>query len=129
MDARSDVFSFGVVLYELLADKHPFKRDTAAATLTALVEETPAGLESLNRGIAPAVGGIVRRCLEKAKEDRYGSGHDVVVALDAVLAAPTGAAALLEVEERSPYPGLSFFTEKEASVFFGRGSEVEELWG
>ncbi len=129
VDARSDVFSFGVVLYELLAGKHPFKRDTAAATLTAIVEETPADLESLSRGIPPAVGGIVRRCLEKAREDRYGSGHDVVVALDAVLAAPSEAAALLEVEERSPYPGLSSFTEKDAGVFFGREREVEELWG
>ncbi len=109
--------------------RHPFKRDTAAATLTAIVEETPAGLGSLSRGIPPAVGGIVRRCLEKATEDRYGSGHDVAMALEAVLAAPSEAAALLEVEERSPYPGLSSFTEKDAGVFFGREREVEELWG
>ncbi len=129
VDARSDVFSFGVVLYELLAGKHPFKRDTAAATLTAIVEETPAALESLGRGIPPAVGGIVRRCLEKATEDRYGSGHDVAMVLEAVLAAPSEAVSLLEVEERSPYPGLCSFTEKDAGVFFGREREVEELWG
>ncbi len=129
VDARSDVFSFGVVLYELLAGRHPFRRDTAAATLTAIVEETPADLASLSRGIPPAVSGIVRRCLEKIQEERHGSGHDVVVALEAVLAAPTDAAALVEVEERSPYPGLSSFTEKDAGVFFGREREVEELWG
>ncbi len=129
VDARSDVFSFGVVLYELLAGKHPFRRDTAAATLTAIVEETPAGLESLGRGIPPAVGGIVRRCLEKTREERYGSGHDVAMVLEAVLAAPSEAVSLLEVEERSPYPGLSSFTEKDAGVFFGREREVEELWG
>jgi hypothetical protein len=116
-----------VVLFELLAHKHPFRRDTAAATLTAIVEQTPVDLESLSRGIPPAVGGIVRRCLEKTKEERYGSGHDVVVALEPVVAAPSGAA-LLEVEERSPYPGLSSFTEKDAGVFFGREREVEELW-
>jgi WD40 repeat protein len=129
LDVRSDVFSFGVVLYELLARKHPFRRDTAVGTLTAIVEETPAGLESLGRGIPPAVGGIVRRCLEKAKEDRYPSGHETAVALEAVLAAPSDSAALQEVEERSPYPGLSSFTEKDAGVFFGREREVEELWG
>jgi serine/threonine protein kinase len=128
VDARSDVFSFGVVLYELLAGRHPFRRDTAAATLTAIVEETPTALESVGRGIPPAVGGIVRRCLEKAKEDRYASGHDLAMVLEAVLAAPTGAAALLEVEERSPYPGLQPFTEKDASVFFGREAEVKALW-
>jgi WD40 repeat protein len=129
LDARSDVFSFGVVLYELLARQHPFKRDTAAATLTAIVEETPADLESSTRGVPPAVGGVVRRCLEKARQDRYGSGHDVAMVLEAVLAAPSEAVSLLEVEERSPYPGLQSFTEKDASVFFGREREVEELWG
>ena len=106
MDARSDVFSFGVVVYELLARHHPFRRDSAVATLTAIVEETPAALEGLGRGIPPAVGGIVRRCLEKAREERYGSGHDVAVALEAVIAAPSGVATLLEVEERSPYRGF-----------------------
>jgi WD40 repeat protein len=129
VDARADVFSFGVVLYELLAQRHPFRRDTAAATLAAIMQETPAGLESLSRGIPPAVGGIIRRCLEKGKEDRYASGHEVAVALETVLAAPTGAAALLEVEERSPYPGLSSFTEKDAGVFFGREEEIEAVWG
>jgi WD40 repeat protein len=129
VDARSDVFSFGVVLYELLAGRHPFKKDTAAATLTAIVEETPAALEGLGRGIPPAVGGIVQRCLEKEREDRYGAGHDVAMVLDAVLAAPPEAVSLLEVEERSPYPGLSSFMEKDAGVFFGREREVEELWG
>jgi WD40 repeat protein len=74
------------------------------------------------------VGGIVRRCLEKAKEGRYASGHDVAMVLEAVLAAPSGAAALREVEERSPYPGLSSFTEKDAAVFFGREHEVDEIW-
>ncbi|MGD8897009.1 MAG: protein kinase, partial [Acidobacteriota bacterium] len=128
VDARSDVFSFGVVLYELLAGGHPFRRDSAAATLTAIVEETPADLESLGRGIPPAVGGIVRRCLEKTKEERYGSGRDVAMVLEAVLAAPSEAVSLLEVEERSPYPGLSSFTEKDAAVFFGREREIEELW-
>jgi serine/threonine protein kinase/WD40 repeat protein len=128
VDARSDVFSFGVVLYELLAEKHPFRRDTMTATLTAIVEEMPADLDSLNRGVPPAVSGIVRRCLEKGREERYESGHDVVVALEAVLAAPSEALSLLEVEERSPYPGLASFTERDAGVFFGREREVDDLW-
>jgi hypothetical protein len=128
IDPRSDVFSFGVVVYELLARKHPFRRDTAAATLTAIVEETPASLESLSLGVPPAVGGIVRRCLEKERQGRYGSGHDVVVALEAVLAAPTEGLSLLEVEERSPYPGLRSFTEKDTAFFFGREAEVKALW-
>jgi serine/threonine protein kinase len=128
VDVRTDVFSLGVVLYELLGGKHPFRRETAVATLTAILEATPADLVSLGRGVPPAVSGIVRRCLEKGREERYPSAHDVGVALEAVLQAPAGAALLQEVEERSPYPGLSSFTEKDAAHFFGREAEIKALW-
>jgi len=127
-DHRSDIFSFGVLLYEVLAQKHPFRRDTALATLSAILEETPPELSSLGRGVPLAVGGIVRRCLEKAREDRFPSAHDLAVALETVLAAPAGSARLQEVEEQSPYPGLSSFTERDAAFFFGREGEVAALW-
>ena len=100
----------------------PSFRALPEAAKTAIVEETPTDLASTSRGVSPAVGGVVRRCLEKAREDRYASGRDVAVALEAVLAAPSSTAALREVEERSPYPGLSAFTEKDKAVFYGRES-------
>jgi WD40 repeat protein len=128
VDVRTDVFSFGVVLYEVLAGTHPFRRETTVGTLTAILEEEPAELTTLGRGIPPALSGIVRRCLEKGREERYPSAHEVVVALEAVQAAPAGSASLQEVEERSPYPGLSSFTEKDAARFFGREAEVRALW-
>jgi hypothetical protein len=74
------------------------------------------------------VAGIVRRCLEKGREERFQGAHDLALALEAVLAAPVGSALLREVEERSPYPGLQSFTERDASVFFGREAEVKALW-
>ena len=61
---------------------------------------------------------------KRNNDDRYASGHDVTMVLEAVLDAPSGAAALREVEERSHYPGLSSFTVKDAAVFFGREREV-----
>jgi WD40 repeat protein len=128
VDARTDVFSLGVVLYELLAGRHPYRRDTAVGTLTAILDATPPDLVSLGRGVPPVVSGIVRRCLEKEREERYPSAHDVGVALEAVLQAPAGAALLQEMEERSPYPGLAAFTEKDAAVFFGREAEIKALW-
>jgi hypothetical protein len=128
VDARSDLFSFGVVLYEMLSRKHPFRRETVAATLGAILQETPPPLMSLDPMVPRAVDGIVRRCLEKRREDRFQGAHDLGLALEAVLHASTGAAALEDVEERSPYPGLMSFTEKDAAVFFGREAEVKALW-
>jgi WD40 repeat protein len=128
LDQRSDIFSFGVVLHEVLGGQHPFKRETAPATLEAIVHETPPDLVSLGRGIPPALAGIVGRCLEKSREERFHSAHDLALALEAVLPAPSGSARLEEVEERSPYPGLRSFTEKDAGAFFGRETEVAALW-
>jgi eukaryotic-like serine/threonine-protein kinase len=128
IDHRTDVFSFGVLLYELLSGRHPFRRETTVGTLTAILEDAPAELSSLSRGVPPALSGIVGRCLEKDREQRFRSAHDLALSLEAVLAAPAGSASLQEVEEKSPYPGLASFTEKDAAQFFGREAEVRALW-
>jgi WD40 repeat protein len=128
VDHRTDLFSLGVVLYELLSGKHPFRRATTVGTLTAILEETPAELSTLGRGVPPALSGIVGRCLEKDRGQRFRSAHDLALSLEAVLQAPAGAASLQEVEERSPYPGLMSFREKDAAFFFGREQEAVALW-
>ena len=128
VDLRSDVFSLGIVLYELLTRKHPFHRQTVTATLTAILHESPPDPSTVDEAIPPALDKVVRRCLEKNREDRYPAARELALALEAVLQAPPGAAWLTEVEERRPYPGLMSFTEKDAAVFFGREAEVEALW-
>ncbi len=128
VDSRSDLFSLGVVLYELLSRKHPFRRETATATLAAILHDTPPAPSSMDAGIPPALDRVVKRCLEKNPEERILTAHELALALEAVLQAPAGAAWLTEVEERSPYPGLQSFTEKDAGVFFGREADVEALW-
>jgi WD40 repeat protein len=128
VDHRTDIFSLGVVLYELLGGKHPFHRDSAVATVTAILEETPPELSTLTRGVPPAVSGVVRRCLEKDREQRFRSAHDLALSLEATLGGRVAASAPQDVEERSPYPGLASFTETDAAVFFGREAEVKALW-
>jgi Tol biopolymer transport system component len=76
-DQRSDIFSFGVILYELLSGHRAFARDTAAETLTAVLKEEPPDLTDASRAIHPALDGIVRRCLEKAPSARFQSAHDL----------------------------------------------------
>jgi serine/threonine protein kinase/WD40 repeat protein len=128
VDHRTDIYSLGALAYELLSGKHPFRRETTVATLTAILEETPSELTTLGRSVPPALSGIVQRCLEKDRGQRFCSAHDLALSFEAVLAAPAGAASLQEVEERSPYPGLRSFTEKDAAFFFGREEEVSTLW-
>ena len=77
VDARSDVFSFGAVLYELLSGRRAFRGDTPLATITAVVSEEPPALE------APAdLGRIVRRCLAKQARERFQAMTDVQAALE-----------------------------------------------
>ena len=128
VDARSDVFSFGVVLYELLARKHPFRRETAAATLTAILEETPADLESVGRGIPPAVGGIVRRCLEKGRRTATDRVTTWWWRWRRCWRRPRARRRSWRWRSGARTRGCSSFTEKDAGVFFGREREVEELW-
>ena len=129
VDHRSDLFSFGVVLYELLAREHPFRRETVTATLTAILHDPAGELAKKQAGIPPGVERIVERCLDKKRDERFQSAQDLAAALEAVLQGGSAAAALSEVAERSPYPGLSSFTEEDAEHFFGRESEVKALWG
>lgn len=91
-DHRSDIFSFGCVLYEMLGGRRAFKRDTPAETMTAVLREDPEGLDSLPSSISPALDRVVRRCLEKNPEERFQSMRDLAFAIDnAVSASDSGA--------------------------------------
>lgn len=98
-DQRSDIFSFGAILYEMLSGQRAFRRDTMAETMTAILKEDPPELSETNAKINPQLGKIVRRCLEKKPERRFHSAHDLAFALEALSPPSTSGAQQLSVSE------------------------------
>jgi WD40 repeat protein len=79
VDYRSDIFSFGTIVYEMISGKNPFRRETSPETMTAILKEEPSPLSD-----APSLSLIAVRCLEKRKERRFQSTEDLAFALDAL---------------------------------------------
>ena len=84
IDARTDMFSFGVVLYEMLSGKRVFQRDSAPETMTAILKEDVPDFSDAKLPVSPALEKIVRRCLEKSPDHRFQSAKDLAFALEAV---------------------------------------------
>ncbi|HYX21745.1 MAG TPA: protein kinase, partial [Thermoanaerobaculia bacterium] len=89
-DQRSDLFSFGAILYEMLSGQRAFHRDSAAETMSAILREEPPDLSATNKSVQPGLERIVRHCLEKNPEERFYSARDVAFDLEALsgLSAP-----------------------------------------
>ena len=81
VDSRTDLFAFGVVLYEMLAGERPFRGATITAIVAAILTEDAPPLPGR---VPPALQRIVSQCLEKRPEDRFSSAHDLALALEAI---------------------------------------------
>ena len=81
-DARSDIFSLGAVLYEMLSGQRAFKRDSGPETMTAILKEDPPEISTAQGGVPPGLERIVRRCLEKSPHDRFQSASDLAFAVE-----------------------------------------------
>ena len=93
VDTRTDIFSFGAVLFEMLTGQRAFKRDTTADTMAAILNDDPPELLESGRQIPPVLDRIVRHCLEKAPEQRFQSARDLAFDLES-LSTLTGSAAV-----------------------------------
>src|SRR5207302_6139751 len=82
-DARSDLFSLGTILYEMVSGKRAFGGDTPADTMSAILKEEPPPLTDIQQNIPPGLARIVEHSLEKNPADRFQSARDVVFALEA----------------------------------------------
>jgi serine/threonine protein kinase/Tfp pilus assembly protein PilF len=104
VDARSDVFSVGCVLYELVAWRRPFPGRTPAETAAAILHEEPPLLASLAPQVPPEVEGVIRHCLAKEPGQRVASARDLAFALRALLIGSDSAAPLPPTALHRPKP-------------------------
>jgi serine/threonine protein kinase/Tol biopolymer transport system component len=81
VDYRTDIFTFGSILYEMLAGRRAFRGETDADTITAVLREDPPDLSEVRPAVPAAFEPVVAHCLEKNPDDRFQSARDLVFAL------------------------------------------------
>jgi Tol biopolymer transport system component len=84
VDHRSDIFSFGAILYEMVAGKRAFKGESGVETMNAILKDDPPEMDAAQMKVSPALERIVRHCLEKSPANRFQSARDLAFALGAL---------------------------------------------
>src|SRR5215510_4369674 len=107
-DHRADIFSFGVILYEMLSGRRAFGGESAIEAMNAILKEEPPNLGETNAKTSPALEKIVRRCLDKKPERRFQTASDLGFALEALsLSSSSGA----DRTEMATAPGSSAWSK------------------
>jgi serine/threonine protein kinase len=83
-DQRSDIFSFGAVLYEMVVGVRPFRGDSSVETMNAILKEEPPPIPLSERGVSIPLQRTITHCLEKQPQDRFQTARDLVFNLDSI---------------------------------------------
>ena len=121
VDHRSDIFAFGVVLYELLSGKKAFQRASGAETMAAILRDDPPELTESGRNISPALDRVVKHCLEKDRDQRFQSARDIVFNLSEQFGPPAASNA------RESSPPLGAAGSSVAVLPFKYGGSSDDL--
>ncbi|MEP6789087.1 MAG: protein kinase, partial [Acidobacteriota bacterium] len=103
-DYRSDIFSFGLILYEMITGHRAFQHETMAETMSAILKEEPEEITESNPNISPSLERIVRRCLEKKPDRRFQSTSDLGFALESLSATTSSSGTGMHQIEAEPEP-------------------------
>jgi predicted ATPase len=82
IDARADIFSFGVVLYELLSGKLPFKGEYKSAIMYSIMNEEPESVKNIRSECSESLANIVTKCLQKKPQERFQSMQEIITAFE-----------------------------------------------
>ena len=111
VDGRTDIFSLGVVLYELCTGMRPFRGDTLSAILMAIIHEDPSEPRMINAAISPELARVIMKCMSKAAEDRFQTGKALADALEKLVQREEPVARAEPSTKKSPMRlGLLFAT-------------------
>jgi serine/threonine protein kinase len=125
VDHRSDIWALGIMLYEMLAGRHPIDPLTSEALITTAISDDP--MPSLRDAVPEAPDGLVQlvdACLRKRVVERINKASDLVRRLEDLLPGRSGRQL---AEGESPYPGLTAFQEADADRFFGRQRDITRM--
>ena len=92
IDHRTDIFSFGIILYEMASGRRPFHGNSGAALISSILRDRPRSVHEINRDLPEALSRIIDRCLEKNVEERFQTAREVRDQLDQLEALGRGSA-------------------------------------
>ena len=102
-DARSDIFAFGAVLYEMAMGKRAFEGKSQISVASAILEKDPEPISASKRSTPPAFDYLVAACLAKDREDRFQSAHDLRLQLKGILQSPQAPPAAAPAQSPSAF--------------------------
>ena len=134
VDHRSDVFSVGIVLHEMITGERPFKGKSSASLITAILRDRPGSVSRLRADVPPALERVIQRCLQKDPQERFQTAKDLrdelvdlPTASDAGEADRVRSIAVLPFADMSPQKDQDYFCEGIAEDIINALSKIGDL--